>query len=622
MPKGYMGKWLDVNLTKGKAKIKDMKPSLLKKFIGGRGLGVKLVHKNVPSKINPLNPENIMIFATGPLTGIRGAPCPGRYAVISKSPKTGAITDSQSGGEWGPYLKFAGFDYIIVRGKSPGPVYLWLHDGEAELKDASDLWGREVYKTTDAIKEETHKEAKILCIGTPGEEENSLSAIMNDKYRAAGRGGLASVMGSKNLKAIAVYGDKDVPVADEDAMKAAKEEGVQALQDGDVTKPGGALNSYGTAVLVNIINDHGVFPTRNFQTGVFEEAENISGETMAGEGEGPKEYGILEKKTGCWGCQIECARYTKIKGGPYKGKEGEGPEYETVWSLGADCGVGDLNAVAAANWLCNKYGLDTISTGNTVAFAMEANERGILPKKYTEDLDFELKFGNADAMVKTVEMTGKREGLLGKLLADGAPAAAEKIGRGARKLSMDAKGLELPAYDPRGVKGHGLSYATSNRGGCHLRGYMIAPEIMGIPKKLDRLSGAEDTEKIETLKVFQDLSAVVDSTVNCKFITFAFAQNILADLISAATGWDIDGNELLEIGDRIWTLERRFNAKEGFTRDDDELPQRLLTAPMPEGSSKGHTVELEPMLTKYYKIRGLDADGRPTKEKLRELDLA
>ncbi|NIQ06296.1 MAG: aldehyde ferredoxin oxidoreductase, partial [Candidatus Korarchaeota archaeon] len=328
-----------------------------------------------PRRVNPLSPKNIMVFATGPLTGIRGAPCPGRYAVISKSPKTGAITDSQSGGEWGPYLKFAGFDYIVVRGKSPDPVYLWVHDGEVAIKDADDYWGDDAYGVTDAIKNDTHEEAKILCIGPPGEKESFLSAIMNDKYRAAGRSGLAAVMGSKNLKAIAVHGKRKVPVEDKAGMNKAKKEGIQALQDSDVTKPEGGLNTYGTAVLVNVINENGVFPTRNFQTGVFEDVDNISGETMAGEG--PEEFAILEKRTGCWGCQIQCARYTKIKSGPYKGKEGEGPEYETLWSLGADTGVGDLNAVAAANWLCNKYGLDTISTGSTIAFAMEANERGL-----------------------------------------------------------------------------------------------------------------------------------------------------------------------------------------------------------------------------------------------------
>lgn len=619
MTGGYMGKWLDVDLTKGEAEIKEINEKLLKKYLGGRGLGVKLVKKHVPPHTNPLSPKNILVYATGPLTGIQGVPCPGRYAVVSKSPKTGAITDSQSGGDWGPYLKFAGFDYIVVRGKSPEPVYLWLHDGEIELRDATDEWGEDVYETTDALRKDTHNEAKILCIGPPGENESFLSAIMNDKYRAAGRSGLAAVMGSKNLKAIVVYGDKEIPIEKNEEMKTAEKEGRDALQDCDVTKTGGGLNSYGTAVLVNVINQNGIFPTRNFQTGVFEDAENISGETMAGEG--PEEYAILEEKQGCWGCQINCARYTKIKGGPYEGKEGEGPEYETLWSLGADTGVGDLNAVAAANWLCNKYGLDTISTGSTIAFAMEANKRKLLPKRYTKKLEFDLEFGNSKALAKIVDLIGQQKKALGKLLADGAPAAAEKLGNGTRKLSMDVKGLELPAYDPRGVKGHGLGYATSNRGGCHLRSYMISPEILGIPKKLDRLTGAEDMEKIKMVKAFQDLSAVVDSTVNCKFVTFAFGQDMFADLLSAATGWEFDGEKVMEIGDRIWTLERQFNAREGFTRDDDSLPQRFLTGPMPEGPAKGHTVELQPMLDTYYELRGLDMDGRPTPQKLKELDL-
>ena len=611
MPRGYMGKWLEVDLTRKTAEVKDLDMAFAKKFLGGRGFGVKILYDRLKPKTNPLSPANILIFATGPLTGT-AFPSSGRYVVCTKSPLTGTVLDTHSGGSWGPFLKMAGFDYIVITGKADVPTYLWVHDGKCEFKDATHIWGKmDVFQAEDTIKNETDKGAKVAQCGPAGERLALLACVMNDYYRAAGRGGAGAVMGSKNLKAIAVFGKEKVPLHDPDGFRTAAKEINGVMQKADIPKRGGGLNTYGTAVLVNIINEHGIFPTRNWQTGVFKTAEKISGETMA--------ETILIKPVACWGCPISCGRWTEIKSGPYKGVKGEGPEYETVWSLGATCGIDDLDAVASAHWLCNKYGLDAISAGSTIAFAMECYERGLITKEDTGGID--LKFGNAEALVKVTELMGKVEGI-GEMLADGARAAAEKIGKGSEGFAMVVKGLEMPAYDPRGAKGHGLAYATSNRGGCHLRAYMIAPEIVGLPEPLDRFTGFEDIKKVQMLKTLQDLTAAVDSSLVCLFVTFGIGAPEFVKALKPCTGWDWTVESLLEVGDRIWTLERAFNGSEGFGRKDDTLPARLLVAPMPEGPAKGHVVPIEPMLDVYYRIRGLDSEGHPTWAKMKEMGLA
>ncbi|UCD73345.1 MAG: aldehyde ferredoxin oxidoreductase family protein, partial [Candidatus Bathyarchaeota archaeon] len=562
MASGYIGKWLEVDLNSETAAPRDLDMNLAKMFLGGRGFGTKILYDKLKPKIDPLSVDNILIFATGPLTGGSCLLSPGRHVVCTKSPLTGTILDTHSGGHWGPFLKKAGFDYIQITGKAKKTTYLWVHDGNCEFKDASGIWGKmDVFDAEDVIKKETDKGAKVAQCGPPGERKALLAAVMNDKYRAAGRGGAGAVMGSKNLKAIAVFGDGEVMYSDSDGFKAANKEVYDVMQESDIPKVGGSLNTYGTAVLVNVINEHGILPTRNFQTGVFEGANKISGETLA--------ETRLERRTACWGCPIVCGRWSRIESGPQKGTEGEGPEYETLWSLGATCGVDDLDMVSTANWLCNKYGLDTISAGGTVAFAMECYERKLISKEDTGGID--LKFGDGKAMTQIIELMGKGEGI-GAILQDGSWAAAKKIGKGSEKFSMTVKGMEIPAYDPRGAKGHGLAYATSNRGACHLRAYMISPEIIGLPEQLDRFSGAEDTKKIDMLKTFQDLISVVDSAVVCQFVTFGIGAPELVKLLKSCTGWDWTVESLQEMGDRIWTLERAFNAREGFGRKDDTLP--------------------------------------------------
>ncbi|MEM1927494.1 MAG: aldehyde ferredoxin oxidoreductase family protein [Acidilobaceae archaeon] len=611
---GYVGGVLRVNLTEGKV-YKEPLPEedILKKWIGGRGLGVYYMLKEVDPKVDPLSPGNKAIVATGPLTGLAGLVAPGRWVSITKSPLTGTIHDSHSGGKFGPELKFAGFDVIIIEGASEKPVYLWIHDGKAELRDAGHLWGKDTHATTDEIQEELApevgsdeaKKIKVATIGPAGERLSRIACIINDKSRAAGRGGHGAVWGSKKLKAIAVRGHRKIPVAREDAFREIVLKGMELAKKSPVTSQ--ALPKYGTAVLVNIINAHGIFPTRNFQTGVFPEADKISGETIASQIMDWEKY----REEVCWGCAIGCARYTRVSG-KFSG-EGGGPEYETVWALGADTGVSDLDAVSKANFLCNELGLDTISMGATIATLMELVEKGKVPQEKLRGLN--VKWGNGEALVELVWRTAYRSGI-GDDLAEGALRLAKKYG--APELAMVVRGQELPAYDPRGAKGHGLAYATSNRGGCHLRAYIIAPEVLGIPQLVDRFS----TEgKGKLVKHFQDVFAALDSLVVCKFVTFAYWSDVLLQQLNAVTGWDMTLEDFETIGERIYNAERVFNILAfGDGEEYDTLPARLLKEPMPEGPTKGHVVELEPMLKDYYAVRGW-VKGRPTYETLKKLGL-
>ncbi|MDI6846908.1 MAG: aldehyde ferredoxin oxidoreductase family protein [Candidatus Bathyarchaeia archaeon] len=595
-------KLLRVNLSKETIKEEKVDAATTKKFVGGRGIGVKILFDELKPGIDPLSPENKLIFMTGPATGTAFPAC-GRFHVITKSPLTGGIGDSNCGGDWGPELRFAGFDGIIFEGKAESPVYLWIHDGEAELRCAEKYWGKGIWDTEDGIREElSNPKVKFAGIGPAGENLVLNAAIINDKHRAAGRTSVGAVMGSKNLKTVAVYGTGKPQVADPEGLQAAVKKAQEKLKKSAITNE--SLPTYGTAVLVNIINESGIYPTRNFQTGVFPTASKTSGEVI-------KET-VLVRKKACWGCPIACGRVSRVKNPPYQ-TDGEGPEYETTWSLGAMCGIDNLEAITKAHNICDELGIDPISFGSTVACAMELYEKGLIPKEKLGGL--ELKFGNPQAIVELAWRTAYRAGF-GDEIALGAKRLAEKYG--APELAMHVKGLELPAYDPRGVKGHGLGYATSNRGGCHLRAYMIAPEIVGVPEKLDPLK----TEgKAQWVKTFQDIFSICDSLVVCKFLTFALSADDLKDLTNPITGWNWTTDDLLKTGDRIYTLERMFINREGFDRKDDTLPPRLLKEPMPEGPVKGHVADLEKMLDEYYKVRGWK-DGKPTKEKLKELGLA
>ncbi len=596
----YKATMLRVNLETGDIKKSTIPDDLTRKYLGGRGIGAKILYDEVDPTIDPLSPKNKLIFAAGPLTGT-AAPTGGRYEVSCKSPLTGTITGANSGGEWAAYLRRAGVDVIVFENKAKKPVYLQITDDKYELKSAEKLWGKDTHTTTDMLQKELGKDYRVACIGPAGEKLSRIACVINDKHRAAGRGGTGAVMGSKNLKAIAVKGTKKIEPVNKEAFKKAHDTALKMIKEHSVTGQG--LPTYGTAILVNIINENGIFPTRNFQTGVFPEADKISGETM--------EKTILTKRAACFACPIGCGRVTEIKSGKYK-SAGEGPEYETVWAYGAQCGVGDLAPISKANYLCNELGLDTISMGSTIGCAMELYQRGKLKK---DKIGRELNWGDGDAIVELTEKAGKREGF-GNDLAEGSLRLAEKYG--APELSMSSKGQELPAYDPRGAKGHGLHYATCTSGGNHVRGYMISPEILGIPEKLDRFA----TEGKEVwVKNFQDLTAVIDSIGMCLFTSFAIGAPEYTALLAAATGINFTVEEVMKIGERIWNVERLFNIKAGFTAEDDTLPKRLLKEPMPEGPAKGHVVELDKMLPKYYKVRGWDENGVPTKEKIKELGI-
>lgn len=597
----YHGKILRINLATKEIKPENLSKDLAKKYIGGRGLGTKIFSDEVDPKIDAFSPKNKLIFATGALTSTI-APTGGRYMVITKSPLTGTIASSNSGGFFGYKLKSTGYDMLIFENKAQKPCYLYIDDEKAELRDAAHLWGKDTHETTDILMEEIgEKTAKVACIGPGGEKLSYISGIMNDKNRAAGRSGVGAVMGSKMLKAIIVSGKHKTLIDDKEAFNEAVKEKIKILKENGVTGEG--LPALGTKVLDNIINSSGLYPTRNFQKAQFEGIDEISGEALV-------EKGYLVKNVACYACPIACGRMVELP----QGKKGEGPEYEPGWAFGALCEISDLNAISQANFMCNELGIDPISVGVTIATAMELYEKGYIKKEELEKGP-ELKFGSSEALLYYTKKLAYKEGF-GEKMALGSYRLAEKYGH--PELSMTVKKMELPAYDPRGVQGQGLAYATSNRGGCHVRAYLIAPEIVGAPEKLDpqELKG-----KPEWVKAFQDLTAVIDSSGLCLFTSFALGAPDYADLLNKATGFNYSVDEMMQAGERIWNMERQFNLKAGFTAGDDTLPKRLLEEPIPAGPNKGHVHRLGELLPDYYKLRGWTKDGIPTDEKLKELGL-
>lgn len=595
---GYCGRILRVNLSDGQIKAESLDLSLAKKYVGGRGLATYFITQEVPADTDALGEGNKLIFAAGPLTGSK-APTGGRYMVVTKSPLSGTIASSNSGGFFGAELKRAGYDMIIFEGKSAKPCYLYVNDDVAELRCAGKVWGKMVSETTDALIAEVGEDkARVAAIGPAGEKLSLIASIMNDKYRAAGRSGVGAVMGSKNLKAVVVRGTGKLESADEDKAKEVIKGVLEKIKACDVTSTG--LPTYGTAVLVNVINETGIYPTKNFMEAYTEHADKVSGESLA------EKY--LVQNTSCFRCPIACGRRCKVDG-----VEAEGPEYETLWAYSADCGVYDLEAVIKANNLCNEYGLDTISTGATIACAMELYEKGLIKD---EELDgVPLEFGSSEAIIEWTRKMGEGEGL-GAKMAMGSYRLAESYGRA--ELSMSVKKLELPAYDPRGVQGYGLQVATTNRGGCHVRGYLISPEVLGLPESIARTS---IEGKAGWVKVFQDLTAVIDSLGMCLFTSFAIGADEYTGLFNAIVGEEWTSAELLEAGERIWNMERMFNLAAGIEPSEDKLPKRLVDEPIPAGPSKGQVHRLSELLPQYYKERGWSEDGKPSAEKLAELSI-
>ncbi len=595
---GWMGQIIRVNLSTETISKETLKTRDLQDFIGARGLGTRIYMEEVSPQVEPLSPENKLIFMTGPLTGTLAASA-GRYTVVTRGPLNGTIASSNSGGNFGPELKFAGYDGIIIEGQAKEPVYLWIYNEDVELRSAEELWGQTVPDCTDFIKTATDDEAKIACIGPAGEKLVKFACIMNEYNRAAGRSGVGAVMGSKNLKAIAVRGTGGVKVADPEGFMQAALDARNKMKAHPVT--GAGLAAYGTNVLVNILNEHGGLPVKNFsEISIFDRAEQISGEHQA-------EHNLVRNK-GCFGCSIGCGRVSKNHR-KYKGL-GEGPEYEATWGFGADLAIDDFEAISKANFLCNDLGMDPITLAGTLACATEMVEKGFIPRETAD-----LHWGDGDLLVEMTVKTAYREGF-GDELAEGSYRLAESYGH--PEFSMSVKKQELPAYDPRGQQGIGLNYATSNRGGCHVRGYLTSPEVLGIPEKVD----PDITEgKADLTKAFQDLTALVDAAGICLFTTFAQGLPEIAAQLRAATGLNLSDEEFLRAGERIWNLERLFNLQAGFSKQDDTLPPRLLEEPMKGGPHKGRVVQLDIMLPEYYASRGWDQKGIPTPDKLKELGL-
>lgn len=599
MSGAYYEKIARINLTTGDISVEPLDMELAHKFIGGRGLGTKMLYDAGVATVDPLSPENQLIYITGPMTGA-AAPSTGRYMVVTKSPLTGMIACSNSGGIWGAKLKYAGWDAIIVEGEAPEWAYIVIDDDKIEIRDASDLVGMKSELIDDTLKERHGQDFSVLNIGPAGEKKVLLAAIMNDKDRAAGRSGVGAVMGSKKLKAIVVRATRKNldNIADIDALKEATKRAMEVIRENPVT--GSGLRQLGTAVLVNIVNNIGAFPTNNWQGSYAEYGDDISGETLADT--------YLIKAGACYRCPIACARVIKV-GDKVVG----GPEYEPLWAYGGNCGNNDLNTIDICNMLCNEYGLDAISTPCTIAAAMELYQRGYITEEECDG--YPLEWGNTESLIEWTKRMGDPESELAWLMSSGSARLCEHYGH--PEISMSVKKQEMPAYDARAIQGIGITYATSNRGGCHVRGYMISPEVLGLPEQLDR---TVTTDKAAWAKTFQDLTAVIDSMGHCLFTSFAMGAPEYTDLLNAATGTTWTVEEVLNIGDRIYNIERMFNKAAGMKPEDDRLPKRLLEEPVSDGPSEGMVSQLPLTLPQYYEARGW-VNAFPTDETLKKLGL-
>ncbi len=616
MGNGFMGKILRVNLTKGSISEERIPEDKMRKYLGGVGIATSYLYKEVPAGVDPLGADNKLIFMTGPLTGTTSASA-ARYSVVAKSPLTGIWGHGNSGGNFGPMLKRSGYDGIIIEGVSPKPVYLEIADGKATLKDAGHLWGKSVNETEDIIQKGAVPKPITASIGQAGENLVRYSAIMNNSHRAVGRCGLGAVMGSKKLKAVVCSGKTKIELHDSEEFKKISKKQIGYLNE-SVLKVG--FEAFGTNLVADMVNARGGYPTLNWQKGVFDQIEEMNGQAMTEK--------VLVKELACFGCPIACGRGTAIKEGKWAGRSGEGPEYETTNMFGACCGIADMNAVTMANYLCNEYGLDTISAGSCIAFAMECFQKGILTKEMTGGID--IKFGDVDIIVDLVEKIAKREGI-GDLLAEGTKVMAEKLGGGSSAFAMNVKGLELPAYDPRAAKICGLGYVTANRGGDHITGFIEAPTFIDAPILIVEESSIEDpfNAKPQEAKILMDMEDALtslDALGGCKFMGALLKAEDLVDLIRSGTGWtDFSVDDFRKCGERIYNLGRIYCNREGIRRKDDTLPDRLMKEPLPEGPAEGMVLDtetLEMLKDAYYNYRGWDlATGIPTLAKLKELGL-
>ncbi|MHA2038166.1 MAG: aldehyde ferredoxin oxidoreductase family protein [Promethearchaeota archaeon] len=589
---------LSIDLSAEKISVDSIDNQILVDYLGGRGLGVKIFTDLVSKGINPLSKDNLLIFTIGPVTG-SVVPTSGRFSLVTKSPLTNTIFHSNSGGYWGPYLKRCGFDGLIISNKlrDENKGYIVI-DGNSkiEIKDASHLWGLSTTTLVEEIKKLEGMNSQVLCIGPAGENLVKLSSIMNQAHRAFGRGGVGAVMGSKNLKAIVVKnGNKKFPIKDKERIKRLSVVALDKIRVVPTTSQGLAL--FGTSALVKVINLFGMFPVRNFQSAYTDSSkiEMVSGEKLR--------ESYLVQNEGCYNCIIKCGRMTNT--GEMSGK---GPEYESLWALGPLTGIFNLKEITHANYLCNEYGLDTISTGSTIACAMELHKNKILS-------DPQFEFGKDDNLRVIIEKIALRDGI-GNELAEGSLKLSIKYK--ALNYAMQVKGMEIPAYDPRGAFGHALNYAVSSRGACHLTGFLAALEILGAPKLIDRFAV---NGKADLLFLKQNQSAVEDSLIVCKFVGYALGFEFQARFLSTILNKEITSKDLITIGERIYNLERLFNVREGFSKEEDTLPSRFLETPLIEGPSKGRVVPLKQLLQDYYNVRQWDENGIPTEELLEKLSI-
>ena len=610
---GYMGKILRIDLSNQSAKEEAVSEELARNYLGGIGFAIKYLYNELRPGISALDKDNKLIFAVGPLTAT-GVSCTSRMAVAAKSPLTNTIANAMTGGHFPAEMKRAGYDMIIVEGRAEKPTYVAIKGGEVSFRSAEKLSGMETTDTQLFIKDELREQNfRVACIGPAGERLVPMASIINER-RAAGRKGLGAVMGSKNLKAIAVLGARRPSVADPAKFREARRIMNRAMKDNPVLYPGHA--NTGTPSLVDLTTTMGIFAIKNWSaTGEVNMVPDIGLDAQ---------QAIKIGKAACADCPVACSQVKMITSGPYAGFLTEGPEFETTYSLGSAVGVTYLPAIIAGDRLCDEYGIDTISAGVTIGFAMELYERGILTKQDTDGL--ELKFGNYKAMIEMLRQIAYKEGL-GAILCEGTKKAAEIIGKGSEKYAMHIKGLELPVYDVRGAKAHGLNYATAYNGADHNRGYAFQ-EIFGIPipEEVDRFA---IKGKGKLTKWNQDVRcATTDCPTLCAFIldmgiTGIACQNI-ADLVTAATGIPFTAEDIQQIGERINNVARLFNGREGFTRKDDTFPERIMTEPIKAGASAGQLIsqaDLDEMLDEYYEARGWDKNGNPTPAKLKELGL-
>lgn len=605
---GYGGKLLRVDLSRGQISQELIPEEAKLAFVGGRGLGIKYLYDELAPGTDPLGPGNKLLLLNGPLAGTN-AQSVSRWMVITKSPLTGAYARSVAGADFGAWLKFAGYDLIILEGQAARPVYLHIGREGAELRDAGEIWGQNTQETQEWLVRQHGPLTRSACIGPAGERLVRFAAIVSAR-RTASRCGVGAVMGAKRLKAVAITTQRHIELADPEAFRALVRE-----QIGYNKEDLGYQNSHemGTTGASSHFNRLGIFPVRNFRAGQMKGSEEFSGD----------EYRKLRVgEFGCYSCSARCGKHHRVLSGPYAGAESEGPEYESIWAFTGPIDSANLGATVAADQLCDDLGMDTISTGNAIGFAFEIFEKGIITEKDTDGL--KLRYGNHAAMVELIHKIGRREGL-GAILAEGVARAAEHIGHGASAYAMHAKGLELPAYEPRAAKAHGLNYATSNIGGSHCFGY-AAQEIFGVPvpRPVDRFA---DTGKGDIAAYNQNRTALTEMGIVCTFAAgWRWFGRLYHRMLTAATGIpEFDDRAYLAVAaERLYNLERCFNVREGFSRAQDTLPQRMLTEPLeqPGGPAHGQVVRAQDaLLDEYYAARGWNADGIPTAEKLRELGL-